>query len=153
MRGLTPTMNGHNTMREHILQKTHAMVGNTIEHDVTVCIEYFPKNTTYRFSTYVLNDNRPGIKKHVDNHISLADAIRASDDLVAERRSILTNKLGYSVWKQEKNKGDEEPAVLVKDRLSLDDARELVKSLRENYLTLNSWIANAEDIPLAYDLY
>lgn len=52
MRGLTPMMNGYNTMREHILQK-----------------------------------------KHVDNHISLADAIRASDDLVAERRSILTNKL------------------------------------------------------------
>lgn len=80
-------------IKEHVLQVSHAMVGNTIEHDVSVIIEFRENAESFKFSTYVLNANRPGIRKHVDNHFTLADAVRAADDLVAERREIFTRQL------------------------------------------------------------
>lgn len=78
-------------IKEYVLETSHAMVGNTIDHEYSVIIEFRANATSYPFSTYVLNSNRPGIRKNMDNHHSLRDATKAADELLAERRQFITN--------------------------------------------------------------
>lgn len=76
-------------MARHILESTHATIGNTIDQH-GVIIE-FNDASPVRFSTYVKAPN--GSIRWRNIHDTLGDAISARDAKVADRREAMTHAL------------------------------------------------------------